>query len=297
MNIHLDNVNLQSLSGPNSFAQKLVKYAQQNGHTFNIQQKPNAFLCFIETNRQSCEVPLIQRLDSVYFNTNADYHLQNANIRRTYELADGVIFQSEFGKKLVTKFFGEHPNSVIIYNGADVEKIESIKPVDNPIMDKYENVWSCASSWRPHKRLGENIKYFLEHKGDNDCLVIAGEAPEKIKAPDIFYTGNLMHDTLLALYKRSKYFIHLGWLDCCPNVVVDARACGCQIICSDSGGTKEIAGEGAILIQDTEWDFEPMELYNPPKLNFEKKFNNLHNSEYNMKIVAEQYIDFVGSHL
>ena len=37
-------------------------------------------------------------------------------------------------------------------------------------------------------------------------------------------------NTLLSLYKRSKYFIHLAWLDHCPNVVVDARASGLIVI-------------------------------------------------------------------
>ena len=297
MNIHLDNVNLHSLSGPNSFAQKLVKYATQDGHTFNPHQQADSNLCFIESGRQSSDVPFFQRLDSVYFNTNANYDLQNTNIRRTYEMVDGVIFQSQFGKKLVTNFFGEHPNSVVIHNGADVDKIAAVKPIENPILDKYENVWSCAADWRPHKRLSENIDYFLQHKGPKDCLVIAGETPNRIEAPDIFYTGKLMGDTLFALYKRSKNFIHLAWLDCCPNVVVDARAAGCHIICSDSGGSKEVAGLNATIVKDTEWDFKPMELYNPPKMSYEKTFNNFHDSEYNMKIVAQQYMNFVGSHL
>ena len=33
MNIHLENVNLDSTSGPNSFGQKLVKYISNNNFT------------------------------------------------------------------------------------------------------------------------------------------------------------------------------------------------------------------------------------------------------------------------
>ena len=57
----------------------------------------------------------------------------------------------------------------------------------------------------------------------------------------------------------SAAFIHLAWLDHCPNVVVDARAAACQIICSSAGGTKEIAGPSAIVIEEDEWDFEPVD--------------------------------------
>jgi hypothetical protein len=57
VNIHLDNVNLVSTSGPNSFAGKLVKYGEMNGCTFNTERKPDAYLSFIESHRNSFEHP------------------------------------------------------------------------------------------------------------------------------------------------------------------------------------------------------------------------------------------------
>ena len=74
-------------------------------------------------------------------------------------MATGVIFQSNFNKELTFKYFGPHNNYAIIHNGADIELINSVEKIQ---IDKYENIWSCASSWRPHKRLDENIRYFLE---------------------------------------------------------------------------------------------------------------------------------------
>ena len=62
------------------------------------------------------------------------------------------------------------------------------------------------------------------------------------------------------MYKASKYFLHLAWLDHCPNVVVDAMACGCTVICSSAGGTKEIAGDNAIIIEENDWNYEPVHL-------------------------------------
>ena len=154
-------------------------------------------------------------------------------------------------------------------------------------------MWSCASTWRPHKRLGENIRYFLEHSSDKDCLVVAGQT-DYAKAHDrVFFTGNLSQRALIALYKRSKYFLHLAWLDHCPNVVVDARASGCRVVCSSAGGTKEIAGQDAIIIEEEEWDMSPVELYNPPKMNFNKVVDNLHKSDYNMYNVSLKYKYFM----
>jgi len=124
--------------------------------------------------------------------------------------------------------------------------------------------------------------------------VIAGDKSEDILKEDrIFYVGNISILQLISLYKRAKYFIHLTWLDHCPNVVVDARASGCQIICSSAGGTKEIAGPDAIVIEEDEWDFEPVKLYEPPVMDFTKKVKNVYENDYNMTKVAEQYLNFL----
>ena len=293
MKICLENVNLSSPSGPNSFANKLVKHTTNLGHEITDYGNSDVRLCFIETRRGKCEKPLFQRLDGIYFNIKQNYNLQNANIKKTYDISDGIVFQSNFSKRLITHWFGEHDNTTIIHNGADIEKIDSIDPIRNSVIDKFDNVWSCASHWRPHKRLSENIRYFLEHAKENDCLIVAGQPENMINHDRIFYTGNLDHNTLIAVYKRSVNFIHLGRFDNCPNVVIDARAAGCHIICSDSGGTPEIAGADATVIQDEEWDYQPLDLYNPPKLDFTKKVDNLWNTDIDMKKVAQRYMDFL----
>ena len=98
MNIHLENVNLQSTSGPNYFASKLVKYLDA---TFDHDANPDVRLCFIETHQTNFNnIPLVQRLDGIYFNLEQPYRLQNANIEKTYKETDGVIFQSNFNKNL-----------------------------------------------------------------------------------------------------------------------------------------------------------------------------------------------------
>ena len=292
MNIHLENVILQSTSGPNHFASKLVNKLQKLNVTTDSDLKPDARLCFIETyNNFSDNVPFFQRLDGIYFNTAQNYNQQNANIKRTYEMSDGVIFQSHFNKELITKYFGEHKNSTIIHNGADLEYISEHPALENRSLDKFENVWCCASSWRPHKRLNENIRYFLEHSGEKDCLVIAGSTQEKFfKNEKIFYVGTATVPQLISLYKRSKYFLHLAWLDHCPNVVVDARAAGCQIICSSAGGTKEIAGKDAVIISEDDWDFSPTMLYKPPKMDFSKTIKNQYDIDISISRAASQYV-------
>jgi len=293
MNIYLDNVNLGSTSGPNHFGSKLVKYMSRLGDSFTGDKKYDVQLSFIQSNTQVA--PIYQRLDGIYFNSSQDFEKLNAAIKDTYSKAKGVIFQSEFNKELTFKYFGTHDNYKVIHNGADLERINGVRPLRNLVLDRFDAVWCCASSWRPHKRLRDNITYFLENSNKNDCMVVAGQAPKEdaIKHERVFYVGNLDVETLYGLYKRSKYFVHLAYLDHCPNVVVDAAACGCHIICSSAGGTKEIAIGGTIIVED-EWDFKPTKLYEPPKLDFTKRRECKLKTNIDMTYVATQYHKFLG---
>jgi len=291
--IYLENIDTNSRSGPNSFANKLLPHLKSMGHNFTTHETADVALCFIESHLPTLPCPRVVRLDGIYFNEAQNYELQNKNIRRTYDASSGAIFQSDFCKELIMRTFKSVPREYkVIRNGADTATIDKVVPMSK---GKYDNVWCCASSWRPHKRLSENIRYFLEHKGDNDILVVAGDVDSRDKVSDtsVAYFGNLNQMQLYSLYKASKYFLHLAWLDHCPNVVVDARACGCHIICSSAGGTREIAGLDSTIIQEEQWDFAPTMLYNPPEMNFKNKINNDYESVYDMSIISKEYSDFM----
>ncbi len=297
MNVWFENTKLESNTGPNSFARKLTRQFIDKG--IRVNQEPHDIsLCFIESFRKNIQdVPTVQRLDGIYFNTAHSYMLQNSNIFRTYKQSRGVVFQSEFNKNLIFKWFGPHDNHTIIHNGADLEFIESAPLFGDTLLKEYDHIWCCAARWRPHKRLRDNINYFLEHSGPRDLLCIAGDKlSEKIpNDAKIKYLGILTPNQLISLYKSSTYFVHLAWLDHCPNVVVDARASGCKVICSSTGGTREIAGPDAIILEEPEWDFKPVELYSPTKVDFSKKIDNYYDIGYDMREVAEKYEDFLIS--
>ena len=94
--------------------------------------------------------------------------------------------------------------------------------------------------------------------------------------------------------KRSKYFLHLSFLDHCPNVVVDAKASGCICIVSSSGGTKELCSKSDIIIKDLQWDFKPIKLYDPPKLNFDSYYlNNIDKKDYSINNSFKKYINAI----
>lgn len=271
MRISFENYDANSSSGPNSFGQKLERSLKEMGHEAGVDVSfPDVQLTFISSLRKYA--PQIQRLDGIYFNTRQDWRSLNNPIRTTFEGTDAVVYQSEFNKILVSHYFGSHAREYVINNGTCLDLIAKIPALDNDTIDSFENVWSCASSWRPHKRLDENIRYFLEHASDRDCLIIAGHVAEpRFHHERVFFAGDLVWNQLISLYKRSANFLHLAAYDHCPNVVVDARACGCHVICSDTGGTQEIAGLNSTIIAEDPWDYRPFDLYSPRKMDFSRK--------------------------
>jgi len=103
------------------------------------------------------------------------------------------------------------------------------------------------------------------------------------------FVGNIGQDELTSIYRRSSHLIHLAWLDHCPNVVVDARAAGCRIVCSSAGGTEEVAGLDAVVVEEEEWDLTPLDLYQPPRLDFTRIRSGRFDTQVDMTVVAESY--------
>lgn len=269
MKVFAHNFNPSSNSGPNKFTRTLFnQLIKDNKVKISNQEEADVEFCLIQQQVHKVK-PMVLRLDGIWFNSDQDYNRQNAPIKFSYQNADAVIFQSDFNKKLTEHWFGEHKNSHIVHNAAD---LDLIKAANSNFWDKKfgkdTEVWSCAASWRPHKRLNENIKYFLNFAPKGAIFAIAGalgmdDAKSIPRDKRIVVVGDLDYMSLLSLYRRSSTFVHLAYLDHCPNVVVDAQAAGCKVVCSSTGGTKEIVNNG-IIVQEEDWDYSPIKLYEPP---------------------------------
>lgn len=310
MNIFPHNFNPASNSGPNKFTRQLFDELSKNKKVvFTNQENADVEFCLIQEVIPKLK-PRLTRLDGIYFNVAQNYKQQNYLIEKTYNSSDAVVFQSIFNRKLTEHWFGIHSNSYVIRNAASTEKITNRKSAFGKEIDKTygkeTEVWCCASSWRPHKRLIDNIEYFLHFSPPSAKFIIAGDISKEVlinneaylnKLPKnrVAYVGNLSMNDLYDLYARSTTLVHLAYLDHCPNVVVDAVASNCQIVFSSTGGTKEIVKTG-IVIPETEWDFSPIDLYNPPALDFtlkKKYFNESMSKMLTLKETSQKYYNIL----
>ena len=273
MKIHFSNVNFSSNSGPNSFAHRLASQLTIMGHDIvGSKDLYESMLIFIEpSTTPRPEARVVQRLDGIWFKPE-QFYSHNKLIKWTYDRSDKIIWQSEFDKRMTNYHWGYRPGKVI-HNGIRIDKKKITNENILGLKKKYEKIFVSSASWHRQKRLKENTELFLKIKQNNpnSCFLVLGNNPDyKVDHEDIFYTGNINHESCLEIYSAADWMIHLAWLDHCPNVVVEAISQDCPVICSSSGGTKEIVKKNGVILQDhIEYDYGLTDYDSPTPIYFD----------------------------
>lgn len=253
MKLHIDGVDTNSRSGPNTFATRLARQLFETGHEVVFEkQDAKASLVFIEPSGAPLAQTVVQRLDGIWFSPK-DFHTRNVGIKRLYESADAVVFQSRFDQQLIEHCWGSgeerHRPDRVIGNGVSIKPVREFTiPALASLRSSYKRVFVCSSNWHRQKRLRENIELYLRLRAleQNSCLIVMGNNPDCVVAdPHVFYAGSVEPDVYMQVYSMADWMIHLAWADHCPNVVVEALSQGTPVICSETGGTKELTGFGA----------------------------------------------------
>ena len=293
LKIYFDNVNFSSNSGPNSFGSRLAHELVKNYPVEIVSHKDqyDIFLCFIEpTHQPKTGTILCQRLDGIWFKPD-QFESHNKLIKWAYDNSSAVIWQSEFDKNMTQHWWG-NKHGKTIHNGIDL----SPAVVSKEFLEwrkKHDMLFVSAASWHRQKRLKENIEFFKNVSSPKDAMVVLGGNPDHVvKDSNIFYLGQKSHEECLAIYSCSDWMIHLAWLDHCPNVVVEALSQNCPVICTDSGGTKEIVRQNGIILKEKPYNYELADYDNPPSLNLRNillQDIEVYNSYLDINQVAEKY--------
>ena len=239
---------------------------------------------FSNKSRNIYNKPYIFRVDGIYFDIRQTCGLnkeKNEAIFDGIDKAAGVVFQSEFDLTLISKFHKREDKPFeIIHNGVNIDFFSSAgmnRRRKFKINDD-DTVFMTIAKWRAHKRLQDIINVFCKYEQGNTrkChLIILGNsiAYDDHKHPRIYSIGYVEPNRLPQWYRTADIFLFFSWLDHCPNTVVEAIACGLPVICTNQGGTHELieATKGGIVVDaDDEFNFEPVDLYNPPRPDYEK---------------------------
>ena len=172
-------------------------------------------------------------------------------------------------------FTGIVKDNAVIYNGVPSSFNHDAPPAyADSRAEGYEKVCITSASWRRHKRLEELVEAYKSPKLKPACLLVLGgkDYDADIDIPEnVFMLEKYPHWALPSLYVTADAMLFISWLDCWPNAVVEALACGIPVMCSHNGGTNELVGDdGVILHLEADYEFgTKVPLYNPKKVDNE----------------------------
>ncbi len=206
---------------------------------------------------------IVLRFGPAHVDKDKNYKALNRRKQNTMNHVDGVVYQSEFGKKMCDIFLGEAQcKTAVIFNGAPVSLIPIIKPMGF-------NVLACAREWTGQKRLGNIIDAFQMANLENARLSIIGKTKPIKTSTNIHYHGQIPAFEIDEFYALSHLLIDIGYLACCDNVICEALAGGCQVLTTSASGNAELVPEENI-IKEPEWNGAALRINKPPDINIEQ---------------------------
>ncbi|MBW1699408.1 MAG: glycosyltransferase family 4 protein [Deltaproteobacteria bacterium] len=193
----------------------------------------------------------------------------NRTLRLLLQLADYVIYQSQFCKKSADIFLGScHVPWTILYNPVDTRFF-------TPTSHRPERLRLLLSGSHQHfyrVRVAIEMMAHLKRRIPDAGLTVAGRytwkkskrecieearrfAGELGVIEQIVFKEEYSQLEASALFQRHHVLVHTKYNDPCPRLVTEALACGLPVVYSASGGVTELVGDeaGVGLPAPTDW--------------------------------------------
>jgi glycosyltransferase involved in cell wall biosynthesis len=263
-------------TGPSTFASRLAIELAKNPSVRFVETDADVKLSFIQENNSCRATKLVQRLDGIWSKKEQFASGANESIKKTYDKAAAIVWQSQFDRDYSSTFFGQRAGEVI-FNGIDMTLDRPVNlhviRIISELKKRYGKFFVTSSNWHPQKRLNDNIRLFqhLRNSGlaPNSCLFVMGSnIPEDIKSIEgVHATGSVDESVFMYLYQNADWMLHLCYADHCPNVVCEALSTSLPVICSEVGGTRELVrNHGIILKEKEQFKNVPFDYDSPPEI-------------------------------
>jgi glycosyltransferase involved in cell wall biosynthesis len=178
----------------------------------------------------------------------------NAPLRRALLAADHVLYQSAFCKRAADEFLGRPRGAwEILPNAVDVQLFSPAPapPAGGPVLLLGGDQ---TQPYRIELALRTLAEVLREHPGAR--LLVAGRVvadPGPLAAAlglagRVELVGRYAQREAPALYRRAHLLLHTKVNDPCPNVVLEAMACGLPVVHPASGGTVELVGDAGVAV-------------------------------------------------
>lgn len=159
------------------------------------------------------------------------------------------ITVSNFSKKDISDFYNVNMENIhVLYNGVNCK----FKKNDNKILNHGKPFALAVSSPSYHKNFSALINAFS--KIDNPIeLKIIGSSTSVFKNfknhevnPNIKFLGRISDDELIELYQTAEFFIFPSLYEGFGIPPLEAQACGCPVLASNTASIPEVLGNSAL---------------------------------------------------
>ena len=261
------------------------------------------------------EVRTVLRLDGFYVPTYFDNRPQppehqdrrltldrirmNYRIQRDLVRSDFVIYQSKFSKKMADRYlYYRRDDFAIIHNGVDLvsfcpeHKRRGRRRLLSAGMLRHEYMLGTVLPvferlWQQH-----NLEMIVVgHMDDISRQLLKGFAKRAPRAAErVTVVGPVSNEEMAHHMRQADILVHPRQGDWCPNVVIEAMACGLPVVCASWGGAAELVGDGGIVVPTGQWTYDD-DFVHGMASGTEKVLENLEYSQQAARAHAEAQFD------
>ena len=231
--------------GGNQFIKAIQKKFKEAGMLTDIASADivlfNSFDCIEEVVKIKKTYPkkiFVHRIDGPMKLYNNDKDLRDLLVYHACnELADGVIFQSEWSKKENLKNgLPLSPQNTVITNAPDPEIFFTL----DKTKDDSKKIRIISTSWSNNPKKGFAEYLWLDQNLDFNQYDYYFAGRSAVDFKNIINLGKLDSHALANELRKSDVYITCSQKDPCSNSLLEAQACGLVTLALNDGGHPEL---------------------------------------------------------
>lgn len=249
----------RNIGGPSTFMANLREYLNSKNFKFHSNPRkfkegsgiffPISYDRYILSYFKSNNLPIIQRLDGIYYPSKHGQNFEelNKDIKDIYlNYSTYIIFQSQYCKKQCFEMLEKLPSTKysIIYNGANKKIFYPANELNNKKTSAIKFI--TTGNFRNLDMLEPIIAALdILSKNHKFELIILGPITNRkisklIKRPYVKYIKRLSLNKVASQLRESDIFIYSHLNPPCPNSIIEAVSCGIPVVGFDSGSMSEL---------------------------------------------------------
>ncbi len=202
---------------------------------------------FIADVREKCGIKIILRLDGLRSHYNPfDKSGMDDLQMNLVDIADYIVFQSNFSLNLFKLAGYSKNNYTVIYNGVDNSVFN---PLGSAEWDGHSKLNLIYASWSAN-RLKCHREVAEVSLLDNLNVVFVGNWPKGLDRKNVSVIPPKSHKKLAWFLKSAHIFFFPSENESCPNILLEAVSCGLPVLYKDSGANSEIAKGFGVSYED-----------------------------------------------